>query len=219
MKFPNVPNDPVDVYGIYAPRATVPFWDDPPQTLDPSNAHASPWDVCVLNGIPFPGLCVVQSKTKKRLDVKKAKGGRCATLTFTGNDPADVMITCRIWTPTHLDQLQSVIRIIQPKPNAKSFTAVDIYHPALSVLGINSVVVQFIDALQATQVKGVWEMKLQALEYTKPSKQDVTKTADGSTDFTTVPHAIQAGASEALPEPSETDTGPFGNGLKLIPPG
>lgn len=203
----NIPNDNVGL-SLRTTDATVPFWDDPVQSIDPSNSNLSPWDICYLANIQLPGICLVQAKKKKRLDIKRAKGKQNATITFNGNDPADVLITCRIWTPVQLSLLQALLPVINPPPNAKTFSAVDIAHPALTLLGIGSVVVQFLDALQPTQTKGVWELKIYCIEYAGPTKKDVTKTADGSSNYNTVPHAVQANSLQKPPQPSETDTGP-----------
>lgn len=205
-KFPNIPND--DLPGIPSLSATVPFWDDSPVNLVPSNAHLSPWDICLLDGLQLPGLCQVQSKRRRRLDVKKTKGSPGATITFCGTDPADVMITCRIWTQTHLDVYQFVVGLLSPTAKDAKFTAIDIDHPSLTLLGIHSVVIQHVDGLQPSSVKGVWETKISCIEYIPPSKKNVTKTATGSANDGTVAHAVQANRLQKPPQPSATDTGP-----------
>jgi hypothetical protein len=209
---PEQSGPPVD--GIIAGPASVPFWDDTLLTLE-MGAEVSAWDQVLIAGLALPGLCTVRSKKHKRIDIQKKKGTDTARMVFTGYDPGEIVVSVRIWTKAQLAQLQQIIPVIRPKTDGKSLKALDIYHPSLALVGIHSVVVDTIDTLEPTPVKGIWQMAIHCLEYNKPSDKDVTATVSGSANLANVPHAIQADPNTILQTPpSETDTGPD----PLLPP-
>lgn len=229
----STPNDGPTV-GVTPQTAPVPFWDVYPPTLgdskdgdgSTSNSSFVPWDVCALGGWALPGIARVQVKSRKRFDVKKSKGVGGATLTFTGYDPSDVTIELRVWTPAHLNTLNSLIpQIVKQKLGGiggaaaiASRLAVDINHPATTLVGIHSVVVEGLSSLEPSEQRGVMKMQIHCLEYIPPSKADVTGTAKGSQNLTGAT-AINPGQSQNVPMPSANAsyTGPNG-ALASFPP-
>lgn len=202
----------------------VPFWDPVPGTLDPSNARFPPWDVVRLAGQILPGLCAITGGRAKRFDVKRVKGVNFATITHQGADPAQIKIVERIWTPQQLAALQLIMPILEPLnqgtqvQNAATF-AVDIYHPALALRRITSVLIQRISILRPTPgVHGEWEQEIELLEYvpTKP-KQNVTETVASSATYvrnsSSQPSTTfsPANANVSLPSSSAAFVGPNGH--------
>lgn len=191
-------------------KSTVPFWDTPPLSLDPSEENFSPWDTISFGGQPFPGMARVKSKKSKRVDVKLSKGQSGATYTFVGWKPAEVEVTLTVWTQDQLNQLQNLLPTILPKPGTLGTnTPVDIYYPSLALIGIRSVLIFDVEALEPGNPKGSWSMKVKAQEWYPPPKKDETSTAKGSGTYTGNA-AIKTGTqnqAETLLPPSVTDAG------------
>src|SRR5258707_675912 len=150
-------NFPADI--PLAPLAApVDYWDDSLDNITPepsNNWGRSAWDICVLNDLPLPGVCRVEPRARKRFDIKKNKGTQYATLTFTGEDPAEVLIIERIWTRGQLAQLQSQLIYLKSKQQGTtrdSLLAVQIAHPSCTLLQIHAVVIQGIDGLRPIEM-------------------------------------------------------------------
>lgn len=192
-------------------RTPVPFWSLPVASLDPSNAQFSSWAVVKLAGQVLPGLCAVRGKRGQRFDVKRVKGADFATLTKQGYDPADITIVHRIWTPQHLYALWQIMPILEAptlvKPDG-TLDAVDIYHPALALRDVRSVVVKSISFLHPSQVVDVMEEEFELMEYRPLGKKNATATANGSSPYKvqTVSNQAQVKASAAPTPPSSSDT-------------
>lgn len=194
-------------------RRQIPFWEDPPATLDPSNAQLSPWDVVVLGGQALPGICSVTGKRGKRYDLKKVKGSDFAKLTKQGYEPAEIRITERIWTRQQFYALQLIMPMLEAPTKVSAdgtVAALEIRHPALDLRSINSVVVKEISLLRPGSMKGVFEMDITCLEYKPPSKTNSTATVDGATyNVKTLTNQMFSKGKFRAPQPF-TNTGPNG---------
>lgn len=198
---------------LQAPLSTVPYWDVPPGSLEPSGLNLHPWDTIFFGGQRFPGIARVKSKKHKRVDVKKKKGESAATMTFVGYGPAEIDVTLLIWTQTHLNDLQQLMPMLLPKPVrpgvATNFSPIDVSFPSLVLMNIRSLIVVAVDALEPASPRGAYSMKISCLEYYQPAKSDQTATAKGSSTFT-ANAAIKSGATNqaaSTPKPSTTDVG------------
>lgn len=194
-------------------RRQVPFWEDPPSTLDPSNAQLSPWDVVVLGGQPLPGICSVTGKRGKRFDLKKVKGSDFAKLTKQGYEPAEIRITERIWTRQQLNALELIMPMLeaptQVTPDGTT-PALEIRYPALDLRQINSVVIKEISFLRPGSMKGVFEMDITCLEWKPQPKTNATATVDGATyNVKTQTNQMFSKGKFRAPQPF-TNTGPTG---------
>lgn len=212
IKFPNSPNDPLN--GVIPNKAPVPFWDDPSATMYASNNYMSPWDTCMLNTKPLPGICHVQFKKHKRFDIKKVKGQTEQSISFVGYDPGEVIIVCKIWTASQLDQLAAMMPIINQKPTKNKATgkydmpAVDVSHPSLTLLEIHSLIIDAVDGLEPSTPKGVWQMKIHCLEFKAPDHKDKSSTTKSSqnTDYSLdVSHVLTQSERNAS-YPSDTSS-------------
>jgi hypothetical protein len=214
----NVPNDVITANGPRPQQALVPFWDLPLTTYELSNNAFNPWDTVILGGLWLPGLGKVLVKTRKRFDVKKKKGSDGAGLTFTGYDPSDVNITLRVWTPIHLDTLQSLMPMLKAKSTTAAGAqataaelALDISHPALALIAIHSVVVVGVSGLVDVEPKGVKQMEIACLEYVPPAKGDNSATTKKSQNFTNSTAINVPAAAKELPSKDSNFTGPEGH--------
>lgn len=198
-----------DVEQVSGPGSPIPsFWDAPLQSsgdkykLDPPT-KLSPWDTVVLGGVVAPGLALVQCRKGKRFDIKLAKGAKVPTMTFIGYELAEIVVTIRIWTQAQLADLWRMAPSLNPPAAPPSGLdpknwppPIDIGHPSLQMLGITSVHVQHVGALEPTSVKGVWQMRITCTEFQKPDPtEDVTATPKGSLNVN-VKTAIKADPSK-----------------------
>lgn len=196
--------------------ATVPYWDTPPEALYPSDPNGfDPWDTIYFAGKRFPGIARVRTKKSRRVDVKEPRGQDGATMTSTGYKPAEIDITLSIWTQDQLSQLQKQMQIILPAAGAKgTITAVTVYYPALAVLGIGSIFIFDVDALEPSSPKGMWSMKIHCREWAAAANgaATVTTTPANAVELSGVQTAINQGdaANQAKSnlDPAKDSTGP-----------
>jgi hypothetical protein len=200
---------PRDQATTYIPNpATVPFWDDPPNSIEPGFSLFSPWDICFINQQGLPGLARVEGKCHREFDIKKPRGSDSATITSVGQYPGKFDISLRIWTSQQLDNLQSIIPTLKPKRGVKP-TAVDVMHPALTLLGIRSLIIVEVGTLNQTGIPGVREMKINCLEFWPGLIKDVTTTVQHSTAKYNTPTVLLQQSQDTTPQPpSVTDVGP-----------
>lgn len=84
----------------------VPFWGDNPGA----------WDTVFLDGLQLPGICKMTGVGLKRgVDKKKVKGKNGCTITFHGNDAAEVKFSLTINTEEELQDLQRAIYYLKNK--------------------------------------------------------------------------------------------------------
>jgi len=163
-----------------ATRATTPKRPAAPLTVNqaPANTpwwgdYGAVWDVVRIAGIELPGVATVTGKGfEQKMDRRVIPGQKGKRFNHYGCDPADVEITLQLWEPEHLDGLKRLISIIKPK-NGKA-TAHSIYHPALDLYQIRSVLVMS-SSLPAMSHRGVMEVTLRCEEYVTPA--DASKSA------------------------------------------
>jgi hypothetical protein len=205
---------PVTQYSPQPPASTIPFWDVPPLSLDPSAANFSPWDTISFAGQVFPGLARVRGDKPKRIDRKLKKGNSSATLTFVGYAPSEFDVILSIWEPSQFSLLQALMPTLLPKPGkpgtSTNFSPVDVSHPALALANIRSCIIEKVGILQPGNPKGVWDLRMRCIEYYQPTKADQTATATSSSTFT-ANAAIKSGAAgqgQTSNPPSKTNVGP-----------
>ena len=145
------------------------------------------WDRVYLGGLALPGIAVVRGSAKRRTDRKRSSGVNGARVTHLGWDASELKITVRIWTAEQLDALQPMIGNLKPK-SGKAPKPVDVYHPALALLGVHTV-----EVLEVTLPERVgpdqFETTISCIEFvpsSKKSKVTTPKAAEPSlTDFKT----------------------------------
>lgn len=230
---------------IAAQPSTVAFWDIAPKsgvTLpgEVQDNLFAPWEVCALGGIALPGIAKVRASKSSRHDVKRQKGQGEATITYVGEDPAEVQISLILWRQSHLNTLQSLMPTLMKRVAApltatqqqqlaqgngeenlipQAALAIDIYHPSLVLMGVKSVLIRRVSNLETTGQPGVFKMEIHCIEFRRPKKVDVTSTAQGSADWNTVPHAVGSGVAQAPAAPSQNPPDISPNDLPGLLPG
>jgi hypothetical protein len=124
---------------------------------------AKAWDHIVISGEQFLGLAQVTAKVENRIDKKPAAGKHGAVIRFQGYEPGEISITLRAWTEPLYDAMLQIITRLRPR-KGQAPTAIDVTHPALTALDISSVYVKEISSPEERD-RGVWEVKISALEF------------------------------------------------------
>ena len=146
----------------------------------------NPWDYVVFNGIDSdfpsvvsPGVCEVHAEPHYKHDKKKPNGNHGASLTTTGREPSDVRMRFYIWTRDQWTAMQYIIKRIWPAPktipdgvkgNAAAALAknlnplVSVGHPALSVVGVEKIVIVAVSAPQPGRTHGEMVIEMKAIE-------------------------------------------------------
>lgn len=104
------------------------------------------WDVLVLDGTPLPGKATVHARAGRKIDVRESPAANGSGLSYLGYQPASIDVTLVLWTDEQLDQFAKWLPAVQPRASQGAPRAVSVYHPALQLLGIESVFVQEIGA-------------------------------------------------------------------------
>ena len=142
------------------------------------------YDTVYIGGLPNPGICKIGAiKRKNTWDVKKGKGTLGATITFVGRDPISFTIEFQLWTPDHFTAWGSYRKQFEFDPTKKGVTAIGLFHPLLSDLGINAVVCESIGAFE-NKGKNLWVVEVGLLEYFPPPKAAASGTPTGSKNNT-----------------------------------
>lgn len=175
----------------------TPFWDNDERGYEGPLYSSNAWDVVELGGQKLPGVWTAQAVASKRVDEKQAAGSHAATPTFLGKKPAEVTLTGYIWTPAQLKLWNDIVELIWPPPcllpmdakKAKAFkrkldnTALDIYHPALAMLRISSVIVEAIPSPAPGRNSGERTVVIKCREFVARSKKTASsavKTVESS---------------------------------------
>ena len=149
------------------------------------------FDSVIIKGRESPGLAQVGDVSREyEWDVKVGKGAFGSTTTFTGRVPAKFSVTFTLWTQDHFSEWEDFVGMLKYDPTKIKYnpdtlyvsgvSAVDIFHPVLVNLDINSVVVQKISGL-VHKGRGVYTATIDFLEYYPPPKISVVATPAGST--------------------------------------
>jgi hypothetical protein len=139
------------------------------------------WDTLQVAGVQFPGVAQVDADRAYRCDKKAGAGVDGATLTGFGHEPGEVKVKVRVWTNDHFARLPAVLALLMPLPKKGLPSPVDVYHPALKLLGIHSLYFTKIGAPRATGTKQVYEIDLAATEFLQTrSSQNAVNTVKSS---------------------------------------
>ena len=141
------------------------------------------WDYALIAGVATPGLIpqggLVFPRTHK-WDVKVGKGTDGATQTYVGKPPAEGKLTIQLWTAEHFAAWDAFSALLLTYDATKQTpTPATIYHPSLVPLRISAVVVKEIGNVQHVG-HGLYEVKVELLEYTPPPKSSAVSTPTGA---------------------------------------
>jgi hypothetical protein len=147
--------------------------------LDPI-ANPQSWDVVVIGTQTSPGFCKVgEFKRAFEWDVKKGKGTLGGTVTFVGRPPARGSITFYLWTREHFTAWDTFRDLLKFDPSRHAVQAVDMFHPSLADIGVNSVVTESIGNI-VHEGSQLYSITVEFLEYFAPPKASAVGTPTGS---------------------------------------
>lgn len=138
------------------------------------------YDFIELAGRENPGIAQVTGfKRPFGWDVKKGKGVKGATLTLGDYPPAEGSIKFLLWLEEHFEQWDEFVEIFQYDRNKKAAPAVDIWHPHLAAIGVDSVVCKEIGQM-VHEGKQLYTVTVDLIEYWPPPKKSAVSTPSGS---------------------------------------
>lgn len=161
------------------------------------------WDVIRIGGQPgtvSPGMCVLSGWARKHeFDVKKGKGTKGSTITFTQLPPVEGEIEFFFWDRglyghNHFVEWSIFLPLLKYDPTKKDIQAIAIYHPSLDDLGISSVVCTEVGILTRSN-QLMYSVKCKFLEYTPQPKGSAVGTARGTKKLTPTQAAANAAQS------------------------
>ncbi len=141
-------------------------------------------DFLTIDGEENPGIIapggITGWKRETEWDVKKGKGTKGGTATLSQLPPAKGSIKFLLWKDSHKEAWDGSFRArFKYDPTKKTKNAVDIFHPWLDALNINSVVTESIGIL-TPEGKGLFSITVELLEYLPAPKATITSTPTGS---------------------------------------
>lgn len=135
---------------------SIPHWEDDP-------AH---WDKLTIGQWVMPGVWTVDFSLRRELDVKKAASTDGASLTDKGYHPPLLTLRGKLNERTDWNALQAIMPHIHPKRKGGTRTPYRISHPKTLLVGIDSIYVHEIDAVELEN--GILTVELRAYEHAKP---------------------------------------------------
>lgn len=124
---------------------TLSYWEDP----------NTDWEKLVLGGVLWPGIVVdIDANVERKLDVKKSKGQDKATIKDEGYRPAPIKVVLMIFTREQWVELQAILPQFHPRQQGGTRTPLQIAHPAVNLLNIDSVYIRKISSPKVDGPKG-----------------------------------------------------------------
>jgi hypothetical protein len=166
----------------------------PTSTLDPIG-NSNVWHTFQLKGVTSPGFIpkggVKGFARKVGWDEKKGKGTQGATLTLTGAPPVKGSFKLQLFTPEHFAAWDAFVsNVLAIDPTLQASSGLSIFYPALSSIGLTTVVVESYTAPEH-KGKGLYEVEVSLIEWQSPPPVNVTSTPDSTApddgDPTTTP--------------------------------
>jgi len=159
------------------------------------------WDYIFVGGVINPGVCKVSEfKRAHEFDVKKGKGALGATVTFVGRPPAKGSIQFLLWKSQHFVDWDIFRALLKYDPTKKKVQAIDIYHPSLADIDVNSVVTESIGNI-VHEGDGLYSITVEFLEYFPPPNKPAVSTPTGAQQNVQLTNTLYPGAFEQHPPP------------------
>jgi hypothetical protein len=138
------------------------------------------WDVIYCEGVRSPGVIeqdgIQGFERVTEWDSKKGKGARGATLTLVQQPPGEGSITFLLWLPRHWDEWATYIKLLKYDTyKGVASDAVELFHPALDELNINSAVVSKVSPVKHVG-RGMYRRTVTFIEWAQVPRQPVTST-------------------------------------------
>jgi len=151
----------------------------PSPTVDPIK-NSNLWHTFKLKGLESPGYILKGGtkgfRRKTGWDEKKGKGTAGATLTLTSQPPAKGTFVLQLFTPEHFASWDAFVAdVLSIDPELQKTSGLAIYYPALSSLGITTVVVAHYTAPEHMG-RGMYHVEIDLIEWQQPPPVNVTST-------------------------------------------
>lgn len=136
---------------------------------------SGPWDFLTIGSIAMPGVWEITSgECARQVDHKKTKGKDGARIKDMGLLPARFTAVGKIITEKEWIELQAVIPEISPRRKGGLRTPFTIFHPAVALLGVNTI---YVERVRVPEVKAdILEIQIEMIEWTETPKQARTST-------------------------------------------
>jgi hypothetical protein len=194
----------------------------------------SAWDKMTLAGRDVPGHVVVFGRRAQRHDMPGVPGQNFARLTNLGYDPTEIDITITLWTGGQQADYEDLLLLVQPKPLppqppvvltqvqitngvpgppqqvtlVRKPQPIDVYHPALAIMGVKSIFIHDVGLLVPGPVFGTKIATWRAAEFA-PIVAGNPDTFTGSLDsYLKGPPVPQASLPTTRPDLDDTTTAP-----------
>lgn len=169
----------------------------------PEDDH-SEFDYVVINGAYFVcGSDFPEADKGRKLDAKSANGSDGGRIIDKGYDLAKVTITLKLWLREHFALWNEIVPELIPRPG-RNRAVVRVVHPALAMLNIEDVVIEKLGSLKHAG-KGLFSVKITALEYHPPTSANATQSparASGQTVPREPPAILNTNAGGGLDDTS-----------------
>lgn len=139
-------------------------WDDP----------SAPWDRLQLGTFVMPGIWEITSgECARQVDHKKTKDKDGARIKDLGLLPPRFSARGRMVSPEDWDSLQQIIPDINPRKKGGPKFPLSIFHPAVALLGVNTI---YVERIRPPELKdGVLEIQIDMIEFAEPKETKISK--------------------------------------------
>lgn len=146
--------------------------------LDPFR-YPEEWQAIYIAGHKSPGLAIVKNASRgNEWDVKRGKGAKGATITYTGDVPAEFSVEIQLWKPQHYADWLSFQTLLAYDASKKKIQAIQISHPSLATQQITAVVTKKVTCPEQRE-PGLYIVTIDFLEFRVP-KANATGTPNGA---------------------------------------
>jgi hypothetical protein len=132
------------------------------------NPLETPIDFVIFRGVPTPGIGVVQkAKREIKVDEIGGYGVSGSVLVVHGRKlvPFDVIVT--LLTQEHWEEWDNFKEVVLTMPSGPNATAIDVWHPWLTMLDVKSCVVNAVSQPEPDETGG-FRITISCTEFRKP---------------------------------------------------
>lgn len=137
----------------------------------------APWDRLELGKHEMPGIWeIVSGECARQVDHKKTKGKDGAHIKDLGVLPSRFTARGRMISYADWVRLQEIVPDLNPRSKGGLRKPTTIYHPAVALLGVNTV---YVERIRVPTIRtGILEIHLDLIEWTEPKPTRTTKVVD-----------------------------------------
>lgn len=139
-------------------------WDHP----------SAPWDKLMLGPHTMPGVWeITGGECARQVDHKKTKNKDGARIKDLGLLPPRFSARGRMVSQADWDALQNIIPDINPRKKGGPKFPLTIFHPAVALLGVNTI---YVERIRPPEIKdGIFDIQIDMIEFAEPKETNVVK--------------------------------------------